>query len=61
MGIVSGAALEHGGHVTGVVPFAMIAAGGEGDKADGTPETPSVTYLLNERGREKVRSIQSWT
>jgi hypothetical protein len=54
MGIVSGAVLEHGGHVTGVVPFAMVAAGGEGDKADGTTKTPAVAYLLNEKGREKV-------
>jgi hypothetical protein len=58
MGIVSGAVLEHGGHVTGVVPFAMVAAGGEGDKADGTTTTPSVAYLLNEKGREKVSVLQ---
>lgn len=59
MGIVSGAVLEHGGQVTGVVPFAMVAAGGEGDKADGTTKTPAVAYLLNEKGREKVSVLQS--
>ncbi|KIM87500.1 hypothetical protein PILCRDRAFT_815024 [Piloderma croceum F 1598] len=57
MGIVSGAVLEHGGHVTGVVPFAMVAAGGEGDKADETTKTPAVAYLLNEKGREKTETI----
>jgi predicted Rossmann-fold nucleotide-binding protein len=32
MGIVSGAVLEHGGQVTGIIPYAIIAAGGEGNK-----------------------------
>jgi hypothetical protein len=42
MGVVSGTVIEHGGDVTGVVPFAMVSAGGEGDKTIGSPETPSV-------------------
>ena len=33
MGVVSGAALQAGGNVTGVMPFAMIIAGGESQKS----------------------------
>jgi len=57
MGIISGAVLEHGGDVTGVVPFAMVAAGGEGDKTNETPKSPPVTYMLREKGREKIKTI----
>lgn len=32
MGVVSGAVLENGGRVTGVLPFAMAAKGGEKEK-----------------------------
>jgi hypothetical protein len=32
MGAVSSAVLDAGGQVTGVVPYAMVAVGGEGDK-----------------------------
>jgi predicted Rossmann-fold nucleotide-binding protein len=49
MGAVSGAALERGGKVTGVVPYAMVAAGGEQEKGEAV-----VTVELNEAGREKV-------
>ena len=35
----------------------MVEAGGEGDKGNGTPTTSQVKYILNERGREKVREI----
>lgn len=49
MGVVSGAVLEKGGKVTGVVPFAMIDSGGEKEKV------PSmVKVVLNELGRENV-------
>lgn len=52
MGTVSGAALDAGGEVTGVVPYAMVAAGGEKDQVTGN----SATYVeLKEKGREKVR------
>lgn len=52
MGTVSGAALDAGGEVTGVVPYAMVAAGGEKDQVTGS----SATYVeLKEKGREKVR------
>lgn len=46
MGVVSGATLDAGGQVTGVVPEAMIISGGEGDPKG---------VILNEAGREKVR------
>ncbi|KAH6918706.1 hypothetical protein BKA70DRAFT_1416685 [Coprinopsis sp. MPI-PUGE-AT-0042] len=52
MGVVSGAALEHGGRVIGVVPYAMVAAGGEGEKADS-----GIMVKLNEAGRDKVETI----
>ncbi|KAF4604212.1 hypothetical protein EYR40_001395 [Pleurotus pulmonarius] len=49
MGVVSGAALEKGGKVTGVVPYPMLVAGGEQDKT----ASPS-KIRLNEKGREKI-------
>lgn len=52
MGVVSGAVLEKGGKVLGVVPAAMVKAGGEGDK--GESETGAVHVVLNEEGREMV-------
>ncbi len=48
MGVVSTAVLERDGRVTGIVPSAMVAAGGEGGSAD---------VILNEPGREKVSLI----
>jgi predicted Rossmann-fold nucleotide-binding protein len=56
MGVVSGAVLDHGGDVTGVVPFAMI---GEGNKANETPQAHPVAYVLDEKGREKVCLVHS--
>ena len=51
MGVVSGSVLEKGGKVIGVIPQAMIAAGGEKDKLeDGSPRA-----VLEELGREAVR------
>lgn len=34
MGVVSGAVIDAGGRVTGVIPYAMVAAGGEKEQAD---------------------------
>ncbi|KAJ6500602.1 hypothetical protein C8R45DRAFT_978305 [Mycena sanguinolenta] len=48
MGVVSAAVLERNGQVTGIVPAAMVAAGGEGNPAD---------VILNEPGREKIENI----
>lgn len=58
MGLVSGAVLEGGGDVTGVVPVAMVAAGGEGNTsgAGGSSKEDKVNVILNEKGREKVRT-----
>ena len=58
MGVVSGTVLKHGGDVTGVVPFVMVSAGGELDKVIGASDTPSVEYVLNEKGRESVSFFQ---
>jgi hypothetical protein len=52
MGVVSGAVLEHGGKVTGIVPYAMTIAGGESEKVGSR-----VDVQLNEAGREKVRIL----
>ncbi|OSD02013.1 hypothetical protein PYCCODRAFT_1435695 [Trametes coccinea BRFM310] len=54
MGAVSGAVLEHGGEVTGVTPYAMVAAGGEVDQSQGIHK-PHIQ--LKEKGREKVETI----
>ncbi|KAI5899268.1 uncharacterized protein SCHCODRAFT_02604665 [Schizophyllum commune H4-8] len=52
MGTVSGAVLNGKGKVTGVVPYAMVAQGGEGEKSES-----KVTVELNEKGREAVETI----
>jgi hypothetical protein len=46
MGIVSGAAADAGGRVTGVVPYAFVAAGGEGDKT-GAPAPPAAARIMD--------------
>ncbi|KAJ7702206.1 hypothetical protein B0H17DRAFT_1043179 [Mycena rosella] len=51
MGVVSGAVLERGGKVTGIVPYAMVAAGGESEKVN------SVNVTLDEVGREKIEHV----
>ncbi|KAJ7184357.1 hypothetical protein C8R46DRAFT_1158696 [Mycena filopes] len=52
MGVVSGAVLERGGKVTGVVPYAMVAAGGEGEKT-----SSKVEVNIDEAGREKIEHV----
>ena len=53
MGAVSGAVLEAGGDVTGVVPYAMVAVGGE---IDAVKSTKAAHVMLKEEGiRAKVR------
>lgn len=59
MGVVSGAALEKGGKVTGVVPYAMVAAGGEAEQMKGTSESKGATVALDEHGREAVCTCQT--
>lgn len=54
MGIISSTVLSHGGSVTGVVPAAMLRAGGEGEQtADG--QTTGGHIDLVEEGNKKVR------
>lgn len=53
MGIVSGAVLDAGGDAVGVIPYAMLAAGGEGERASENG-SPSVFVKLEEAGRERV-------
>ncbi|KAK7035781.1 hypothetical protein R3P38DRAFT_605976 [Favolaschia claudopus] len=48
MGAVSSAVLERNGQVTGIVPSAMVAAGGEGGSRD---------VRIDEPGREKIENI----
>ncbi|KAJ7460932.1 hypothetical protein B0H11DRAFT_2057457 [Mycena galericulata] len=52
MGVVSGAVLERGGKVTGIVPYAMVAAGGESEKVKS-----GVSVILDEAGREQIEHI----
>lgn len=51
MGIISSTVLSHGGSVTGIVPAAMLRAGGEGDPATGGH------IDLVEEGNKKVDSV----
>ncbi|PCH38409.1 hypothetical protein WOLCODRAFT_115423 [Wolfiporia cocos MD-104 SS10] len=54
MGAISGAVLSAGGDVTGIVPHAMVASGGEVDLTAGKR---GPTVLLTENGREKIETI----
>lgn len=49
MGAVAGAALDAGGKVTGITPYAINRAGGEGEKA-----LTGVKVQLGQEGREAV-------
>lgn len=57
MGIVSGAVIEEGGQVTGIIPYAIQAAGGEKDKGNGVVKTESVAGVLNEDRRRHIETI----
>jgi len=64
MGIISGAVLEGGGEVTGVVPWAMIKAGGEGDKGVGVEKVEArgrlyTLCLMRRGGRRSIRSLST--
>lgn len=55
MGVVSGAvANSEGGKVTGIIPYAILAAGGEKDKGNGYPTSDSVAETLDEKRRGEV-------
>jgi hypothetical protein len=53
MGIISGEVLAGGGKVTGVVPYAFIAVGGEPDKTNMEP-SPAAKPALVLRDHENV-------
>ncbi|KAM5542634.1 hypothetical protein V8D89_003595 [Ganoderma adspersum] len=57
MGTVSGAALAAGGEVTGVVPYAMVAAGGERGQVGGAGADRATYVALTEKGREKAEVV----
>jgi len=56
MGIVSGSVLEAGGDVVGVIPHAMLAAGGEGERVS-EKGPPSIFVKLEEAGRENMEWV----
>lgn len=54
MGIVSKSCLDAGGQVTGVMPYAMVMAGGEKEKTGSPEKSNEIHDALNER---RVSSI----
>ncbi|KAF8415896.1 hypothetical protein L210DRAFT_3415189 [Boletus edulis BED1] len=55
MGVVSGAvANSEGGKVTGIIPYAIHAAGGEKDKGDGHPQSNLIAEMLDEKQRGEI-------
>ena len=59
MGVVSGAAAKSHGKVTGIIPYAIIAAGGEKDKGNGHATASTVSDALDEKRRGEVRFDKS--
>ena len=59
MGIVSTSVAEKGGKVTGVVPQAMLAAGGEGDKTK-DPEAHGAPVVLQDNDRANVTTVSAY-
>lgn len=58
MGVVSGAALDAGGAVTGVLPAAMIASGGEKEAVRGAAEARAARDALCDlEKRQNVRLL----
>ena len=58
MGVVSGAVANlEGGKVTGIIPYAILAAGGERDKGEEKPKTTAIADLLDEKRRGEVRIL----
>lgn len=55
MGVVSGAVLDEGGKVTGIIPYAIHALGGEEEKGNG-PKSEYVAEALDEKRRAPVRN-----
>ena len=60
MGVVSGAVLEAGGKVTGVLPAAMIASGGEREAVRTAAQAKAAAEALCDgQNRENVSSRQA--
>ncbi|KIJ17113.1 hypothetical protein PAXINDRAFT_98192 [Paxillus involutus ATCC 200175] len=58
MGIISGAvANSEGGKVTGVIPYAILAAGGEKDKGNGQVRSNSIAEVLNVKMSDEMETI----
>ena len=56
MGVVSGAVIEGGGSVTGVLPYAMVAVGGEKESTPGEIQTKiAAGVLFDGQNRKNVR------
>lgn len=56
MGVVSGAVLDAGGTVTGILPAAMIASGGEKEAVRGAAEAKAAAEALCDgQNRKNVR------
>ncbi|KAH7927056.1 hypothetical protein BV22DRAFT_1127646 [Leucogyrophana mollusca] len=56
MGVISGSVIDSGGKATGIIPYAIYAAGGEKDKGDGTVKSATVAEALNEKRRGEVET-----
>ncbi|KAG9318176.1 hypothetical protein JVU11DRAFT_255 [Chiua virens] len=55
MGVVSGAVANYeGSKVTGIIPYAILAAGGEKDKGNGQPRSNTIAELLDEKRRGEI-------
>ena len=59
MGVISGATAKSHGKVTGIIPYAIFAAGGEKDKGNGRATTSTVSEVLDEKRRGEVCSDRS--
>lgn len=56
MGVVSGAALDAGGQVTGVIPYAMVVAGGEKEQTkEAALSKAAAEALFDGQNRQNVR------
>lgn len=60
MGVVSGAVIEAGGHVTGVIPYAMVVAGGEKEASEGEVKAKiAAGILFDGQNRKNVCMFKS--
>lgn len=57
MGVVSGAVSKAKGKVTGIIPYAIFAAGGEKDKGNGRATAHTVSEVLDDTQREEIETI----